>query len=102
MQADSIATFDIDLSSYRARANRALEARLPPADLAPTQLHQSMRYAVLNGGKRVRATLVFAAGEAVDADTAHLEAPACAVELMHAYSLVHDDLPSIRDFQPED
>jgi len=97
MHADSIATFDIDLSSYRARANRALEARLPAAHLAPAQLHESMRYAVLNGGKRVRATLVFATGEAVDADAARLEAPACAVELMHAYSLVHDDLPAMDD-----
>ena len=97
MQANSIATFDIDLSSYRARAKRALEACLPPADLAPTQLHESMRYAVLNGGKRVRATLVYAAGEAVGADAALLDAPACAVEFIHAYSLVHDDLPAMDD-----
>ena len=62
---DGIATFDVDLSRYRARANRALEACLPAADLAPAQLHEAMRYAVLNGGKRVRATLVYAAGEAV-------------------------------------
>ncbi len=97
MQADSIATFDIDLSSYRARANRALEACLPPANLAPAQLHEAMRYAVLNGGKRVRATLAYATGEAVGADAALLDAPACAVELIHAYSLVHDDLPTMDD-----
>ena len=97
MQADTIAALDIDLSSYRARANRALEACLPCAQPGPAQLHESMRYAVLNGGKRVRATLVYAAGEAVGADGALLDGPACAVELIHAYSLVHDDLPAMDD-----
>ena len=97
MQPDTIATLDIDLSSYRSRANRALEACLPAAQPAPAQLHEAMRYAVLNGGKRVRATLVYAAGEAVGADAALLDAPACAVELIHAYSLVHDDLPAMDD-----
>ena len=97
MQADSIATLDIDLGSYRRRANRALEACLPSAQPGPAQLHEAMRYAVLNGGKRVRATLVYAAGEAAGADTALLDAPACAVELIHAYSLVHDDLPAMDD-----
>jgi len=94
---DGIATFDVDLSRYRARANRALEACLPAADLAPAQLHEAMRYAVLNGGKRVRATLVYAAGEAVGGEAALFDAPACAVELIHAYSLVHDDLPVMDD-----
>ena len=94
---ERIAAFDIDLSRYRVRANRALEACLPAADLAPTQLHEAMRYAVLNGGKRVRATLVYAAGEAVGGEPALFDAPACAVELIHAYSLVHDDLPSMDD-----
>ncbi|NCF80549.1 MAG: (2E,6E)-farnesyl diphosphate synthase [Proteobacteria bacterium] len=93
MQADS----SIDLSSYRTRANHALETCLPSADAAPEQLHEAMRYAVLNGGKRVRATLVYATGETVGADTALLDAPACAGELIHAYSLVHDDLPAMDD-----
>jgi geranylgeranyl pyrophosphate synthase len=97
MQADSIAIHEIDLNRYRARANRALEACLPPLDPAPAQLHEAMRYAVLNGGKRVRATLVYATGEAVGADSALLDAPACAVEFIHAYSLVHDDLPCMDD-----
>ena len=92
-----VATFEVDLSLYRARANRALAACLPAADLPPAQLHEAMRYAVLDGGKRVRATLVYAAGEAVGGDAALFDAPACAVELMHAYSLVHDDLPSMDD-----
>ena len=93
MQADT----SIDLSSYRTRTNHALETCLPSADAAPQQLHEAMRYAVLNGGKRVRATLVYATGETVGADTALLDAPACAVELIHAYSLVHDDLPAMDD-----
>jgi farnesyl diphosphate synthase len=95
MQADTLASYDIDLSAYRGRANRALEACLPAADRAPTELHEAMRYAVLDGGKRVRATLVYASGEAAGADPALLDAPACAVELVHAYSLVHDDLPAM-------
>jgi farnesyl diphosphate synthase len=97
MQADAIATINIDLGSYKARANRALEACLPQAQPGPAQLHEAMRYAVLNGGKRVRATLVYAAGEAVGADSSLLDGPACAVELIHAYSLVHDDLPAMDD-----
>lgn len=97
MQADGIATIEIDLKAYRERANRALEACLPPLDPAPAQLHEAMRYAVLNGGKRVRATLVYASGEAVGAQAELLDAPACAVELIHAYSLVHDDLPAMDD-----
>ena len=95
MQADTLATFAHDLSSYRTRVNRALEACLPSAECAPVPLHEAMRYAVLDGGKRVRATLVYATGEAVAADPALLDAPACAVELIHAYSLVHDDLPQM-------
>ncbi len=94
---ERVAAFGIDLSRHRARANRALEACLPAADLAPVQLHDAMRYAVLNGGKRVRATLVYATGEAVSGEAALFDAPACAVELMHAYSLVHDDLPAMDD-----
>jgi farnesyl diphosphate synthase len=97
MQADSIATYDIDLDGYRTRANDALEACLPAADREPAGLHEAMRYAVLNGGKRVRATLVYATGDAVGANPDHLDAPACAIELIHAYSLVHDDLPAMDD-----
>jgi len=97
MQADGIATLEIDLSGYRARVNRALETFLPAAQRAPSQLHEAMRYAVLNGGKRVRATLVYATGEAVGAEDTVLDAPACAVEFIHAYSLVHDDLPAMDD-----
>ena len=79
------------------RAEAALERVLPPAATPPAGLHEAMRYAVLGGGKRVRPLLVYAAGEVVDAPTGALDAAAAAVELIHAYSLVHDDLPCMDD-----
>lgn len=80
---------------YRSRANQALDQRLPAADLHPGDLHQAMRYAVLGGGKRIRPVLVYAAGAAVGAVLESLDGPACAVEFIHAYSLIHDDLPAM-------
>lgn len=81
-----------------------LEQFLPPADTVPESLHQAMRYAVLGGGKRVRAALVYAAGEAAlqsdseaSAQRIALDHAAAAVELIHAYSLIHDDLPCMDD-----
>lgn len=71
----------------------AATAQLPAADRAPQRLHQAMRYAVLDGGKRVRPLLVDAAGEVVGAPEPALRAAALAVEYVHAYSLIHDDLP---------
>ena len=85
------------LGGYRERIRTMLERVLPPASRPPRRLHEAMRYAVLNGGKRIRATLVIATGEALHADAERIEPPACAVELIHAYSLVHDDLPSMDD-----
>ena len=76
---------------------RALERLLPPADELPASLHAGMRYAVLGNGKRMRPLLVFAAGLCVGAPAVGLEAAACGVELIHAYSLVHDDLPCMDD-----
>lgn len=81
------------LHRYQARIEKALEAGLPAGDTHPARLHEAMRYAVLGGGKRVRPFLVYAAGTALGAELETLDAPACAVELIHAYSLVHDDLP---------
>ena len=81
------------LHRYQARIEKALASRIPPADTHPTRLHEAMRYAVLGGGKRVRPFLVYAAGTALGADLEALDAPASAVEMIHAYSLVHDDLP---------
>ncbi|MDX1376780.1 MAG: polyprenyl synthetase family protein [Burkholderiales bacterium] len=75
----------------------ALARLLPPAGIAPERLHAAMRYATLEGGKRVRPLLAFAAGEVTRADPARLEIAAAAVELIHAYSLVHDDLPCMDD-----
>ena len=83
------------LTRVRARTEAALDARLPPTALAPTHLHAAMRYASLGGGKRLRAALVYATGEALGAAPETLDAPACALELIHAYSLVHDDLPAM-------
>ena len=85
------------LPDYRARVHAMLDRVLPPASQPPRRLHEAMRYAVLNGGKRIRAILVIATGEALRADAGRLEPPACAVELIHAYSLVHDDLPAMDD-----
>lgn len=83
------------LARVRMRTEQALDRRLPAASLAPQHLHAAMRYAALDGGKRLRAALVFAAGEALGAKPEALEVPACALELIHAYSLVHDDLPAM-------
>ena len=74
-----------------------LARTLPGAAIAPARLHQAMRYAVLGGGKRVRSLLAFAAGEVAGAHEDRLENVACVVELIHAYSLVHDDLPCMDD-----
>jgi farnesyl diphosphate synthase len=79
------------------RMERALDNLLPPSDITPQRLHQAMRYAVLGGGKRVRALLAHAAGEFCSAPTPTVETAAAAVELVHAYSLVHDDMPCMDD-----
>jgi farnesyl diphosphate synthase len=79
------------------RMEAVLEELLPAPNRAPFSLHEAMRYAVLGGGKRVRPLLAFAAGEAAGAQTREVERAAAAVELIHAYSLVHDDLPCMDD-----
>jgi farnesyl diphosphate synthase len=81
------------MGEVQARMESALSRLLPPAHVAPARLHEAMRYAVLGGGKRVRPLLSFAAGEVTGAPRERLEVAAAAVELIHAYSLVHDDLP---------
>ncbi len=85
------------LRDYKERVEKALDAWLPAPDQQPDRLHQAMRYAVLNGGKRIRPVLVYATGEALGGPVAGLDGPACALELIHAYSLVHDDLPAMDD-----
>jgi len=81
------------MGGIQARMEAALARLLPLAGAVPERLHAAMRYAVLEGGKRVRPLLAFAAGEVTRADTARLEIAAAAIEMIHAYSLVHDDLP---------
>ena len=90
-------TADPRLAGWRTRADAVLAQALPLADLPPRRLHAAMRHAVLLGGKRMRPLLVYAAGTLAGADEGRLDAPAAAVELVHAYSLVHDDLPSMDD-----
>lgn len=85
------------LEQWRARVEVALQATLPDPASSPQRLHQAMRHSVLGGGKRLRPLLVYAAGRCTGADIARLDAPAAAVELVHAYSLVHDDLPAMDD-----
>lgn len=81
----------------QSRMEAELARHLPASDIAPTRLHEAMRYAVLGGGKRVRPLLAFAAGEVAGAEPDRLAIVAAAVELIHAYSLVHDDLPCMDD-----
>jgi len=83
------------LTRIRARVEEALDRRLPAATVAPHALHAAMRDATLDAGKRLRAALVYAVGESLGATAETLDVPACAIELIHAYSLVHDDLPSM-------
>lgn len=85
------------IAAYTARVEVRLDDALPPESTAPTRLHQAMRYAVLNGGKRVRPLLVYAAGDCLGVPSERLDAPAVAIELIHAFSLVHDDLPAMDD-----
>jgi farnesyl diphosphate synthase len=88
-----LSDFSEALRGFQIRVQRALDARLPAADTPPERLHAAMRYSTLDGGKRVRACLVYATGGALGVPTDTLDVPACAIELIHAYSLVHDDLP---------
>jgi farnesyl diphosphate synthase len=93
----SDAGFQAWMGEVQARMEGALARLLPPAHVAPARLHEAMRYAVLGGGKRMRPLLAFAAGELTDAPRERLDIAASAVELIHAYSLVHDDLPCMDD-----
>jgi geranylgeranyl pyrophosphate synthase len=85
------------LQSYQHRVETALAHWLPPASVLPARLHESMRYSSLDGGKRIRPALVYATGTALNIPLQQLDGPACAVELIHVYSLIHDDLPAMDD-----
>ena len=86
--------FESLLKSYQARINHKLEGLLPMND---TLLSRAMRYSVLNGGKRLRPMLVYLIGELSDTESEYLDTLACSVELIHCYSLIHDDLPAMDD-----
>ena len=90
-------TFGDWMQATQAGVESALEQFLPASDVIPHKLHAAMRYALLGGGKRVRPLLVMAAGELFEADTAALARAACALEMIHVYSLVHDDMPCMDD-----
>jgi len=91
------AQFEKRIAHYTARVADKLDAVLPPTSQSPKRLHDAMRYAVFNGGKRVRPLLVYATGECLGLPEQLLDAPAAAIELIHAFSLVHDDLPAMDD-----
>jgi len=92
-----LAAFGQQLTQWQTRMEQALASRLPSAEEVPTRLHEAMRYSVLGGGKRIRPALVFATGRTLGLDESEVEAAACAIELVHVYSLVHDDLPAMDD-----
>jgi geranylgeranyl pyrophosphate synthase len=96
VSADSDA-FGAQLEAWRVRMEAALDARLPAATLIPARLHEAMRYSVLGGGKRIRPALLFATARTLGLTEDQVEAAACAIELIHVYSLVHDDLPAMDD-----
>lgn len=85
------------IAVLQTRVEAAMDRWLPDTTTAPARLHEAMRYAVLGGGKRVRPLLVYATGETLGIAPAMLDAPAAAVEMIHAYSLIHDDLPAMDD-----
>jgi farnesyl diphosphate synthase len=91
------ADFQSWVAARQSEFEEVLRELLPRAETSPQRLHEAMRYAVLDGGKRVRPLLAFAAGELAGADIARVNVAAAAVELVHAYSLVHDDMPCMDD-----
>ncbi|HVW53905.1 MAG TPA: farnesyl diphosphate synthase [Trinickia sp.] len=90
-------TFEEWMRAVLARVEAALERYLPASAVEPARLHEAMRYAVLGGGKRIRPLLVHAAGELTGARPQALEAASAALEMIHVYSLVHDDMPCMDD-----
>ena len=91
--ADQTTAFNVWAGNMQMRVESVLDTYLPAESIVPERLHEAMRYSVLGGGKRVRALLTFAAGEFCEAEIEKVEIPAAAVEMIHAFSLVHDDMP---------
>ena len=94
-ESASTDAFGTQLESWRMRMEHALATRLPEPDQVPARLHEAMRYSVLGGGKRIRPALLFATARTLGLSEDEVEAAACAIELVHVYSLVHDDLPAM-------
>jgi geranylgeranyl pyrophosphate synthase len=95
--ADVAPELDRALVRWRERVERQLDRWLPPATAIPERLHAAQRYSVLGSGKRIRPALVYATAETLGVPIEQVDAAACAVELIHCYSLVHDDLPGMDD-----
>jgi farnesyl diphosphate synthase len=93
----NVATIEARMRTYQTRIEAVLDGVLPSATLSPERLHAAQRYSVLGGGKRLRPLLVYFTGEALGLVPDLLDTPAAAVELIHSYSLVHDDLPAMDD-----
>ena len=91
------ADFSDRTPAYVERVERRMDEALPTAGRPPERLHEAMRYAALSGGKRMRPLLVYATGECLGISPEKLDIPATAIELIHAFSLVHDDLPAMDD-----
>ena len=85
------------LAQGQQRVEAALEQWLPAATSQPQKLHEAMRYSTVGGGKRIRPALVYAVAQSIGIEPDRVDAPACAIELIHAYSLIHDDLPAMDD-----
>lgn len=97
VSAATAVSFASQLEGWQNRIEAEMDARLPVANSHPERLHSALRYCVLNGGKRVRPALVYATARALGVHESAVDGAACAVEFIHAYSLVHDDLPAMDD-----
>jgi farnesyl diphosphate synthase len=92
---DTSSNIAVKIKHLADLVERALDRCLPATNTSPTRLHEAMRYAVTGGGKRIRPVLCYASGQALGMPVEQLHGPACAVEIIHAYSLIHDDLPAM-------
>ncbi|MBK9529749.1 MAG: polyprenyl synthetase family protein [Acidobacteria bacterium] len=92
-----MADLDTFLAEVRREVDQMLDLRIPNADVEPTILHEAIRWSVFAGGKRIRPALVCAVGRAFGAESAALSQTAAAIEMIHTYSLIHDDLPAMDD-----
>ena len=93
----TMTTIDEFLADVRRQTEAALERLVPAADVAPMRLHEAIRWSLFAGGKRIRPAIVFATGRTFGGEDAQLVTAAAAVEMIHTYSLIHDDLPAMDD-----